>query len=151
PYDYRYWMELGGALEAAGDRTSSERALRRAVELAPAYAQPRWFFGNALLREGKVDEAFAQLVPAAIADRQMRPQVLNLAWQVFGGDVDAIAKVACPSADLRAQFAIYLVSQTRFDDALRMWSNLSSADRTAQHDLGTELMQSLLNAKQFHA
>ena len=151
PYDYRYWMELAGGLEATGDQTGSERALRRAIELAPAYAQPRWFFGNVLLRQGKVDEAFVQLATAAQADDQMRPQVLNLAWQVFGGDVDTIARVACPSANLRAQFALYLVSQQRFDDALRMWSSLNANDRAAQRDLGNALKQSLLEAKQFHA
>lgn len=151
PYDYRYWIELGGGLEAAGDTVAGERALRRAVELAPAYAQPRWFLGNVLLREGKLDEAFAQLVIAATADTQMRPQVLNLAWQVFGGDVDTIAKVACPSPDLRVQFALYLVSQDRFDDAIRMWGSLSANDRAMQRGPGSELMQSLINAKQFHA
>ncbi len=151
PYDYRYWMELGGGLEAAGDRAGSERALRRAVELAPAYAQPRWFLGNVLLREGKLDEAFSQLVIAAAADTQMRPQVLNLAWQVFGGDVDVIARTACPSPDLRVQFATYLTAQKRFDDAIRMWSSLSANDRAAQRDPGNELKQSLINAKQFHA
>src|SRR5882762_8117096 len=38
PNDYRYWMELGRALEASGDRESGEKALRRSVELAPAYS-----------------------------------------------------------------------------------------------------------------
>src|SRR5216684_5445482 len=61
PNDYRFWTELGRALEASGDRDSSEKALRRAVELAPAYSQPRWYFGNLLLREGKFSEAFQQL------------------------------------------------------------------------------------------
>src|SRR2546423_2598885 len=31
PYDYRYWMELGRALEGAGDREQGEKALRHAV------------------------------------------------------------------------------------------------------------------------
>ena len=53
PYDYRYWMTLGRALEAAGDPDSGEKALRRAVELAPAYSLPRWHYGNLLLRQEK--------------------------------------------------------------------------------------------------
>ena len=35
PNDYRYWMELGRALEASGDRDGGEKALRRAVDFAP--------------------------------------------------------------------------------------------------------------------
>ena len=42
PYDFRYWLELGRALEAAGDNQNAERALRRAVDLAPSYSQPCW-------------------------------------------------------------------------------------------------------------
>jgi len=58
PNDYRYWMELGRGLEASGNSAGGERALGHAVDLAPAYSQPRWYFGNLLLREGKLDEAF---------------------------------------------------------------------------------------------
>jgi len=74
PNDYRYWMELGRALEDAGDQENGEKALRCAVDLAPAYSHPRWSFGNLLLREGKSEEAFKQLGRAAEADSHTRPQ-----------------------------------------------------------------------------
>ena len=93
PYDYRYWMELGRALEASGDPDAGEKALLRAVELAPAYSHPRWHYGNLLLRQGKLDQAFAQLARAAEADEVMQPQIFALASQVFGGDVDKIARL----------------------------------------------------------
>ncbi len=35
PNDYRLWVELGRARSAAGDSDGAERALRRAIELAP--------------------------------------------------------------------------------------------------------------------
>jgi tetratricopeptide (TPR) repeat protein len=151
PNDYRYWTELGRALEASGDRDSGEKALRRAVELAPAYSHPHWYFGNLLLREGKFDEAFQQLGLAAESDDQMRSQVFDLAMQVFSGDVNEIARVACGSPAARLQFAIYLVSAKRVDDAMRLWGSLNPADRQAQKDLSQQLEQSLIQAKQFHA
>jgi tetratricopeptide (TPR) repeat protein len=151
PNDYRYWTELGRALEASGDRDSGEKALRRAVELAPAYSHPHWYFGNLLLREGKFDEAFQQLGLAAESDDQMRSQVFDLAMQVFSGDVNEIARVACGSPAARLQFAIYLVSVKRVDDAMRLWGSLNPGDRQAQKDLSQQLEQSLIQAKQFHA
>lgn len=151
PNDYRYWMELGRGLEASGDSARGELALGHAVDLAPAYSQPRWYFGNLLLREGKLDQAFQQFARAADADPQLRGQVFNLAWQVFGGNVDEIAKVACPSAPTRTQFAIYLAGLDRPDDALRIWATNSSADRLSQTDLGAELEKALFDAKHFHA
>ena len=120
PNDYRYWTELGRALESAGDRDGSEKALRRAVDLAPAYSHPRWYFGNLLFREGKLVEAFEQLGRAAESDDQMRPQVFHLAMRVFDGDIDQVAKVMRASTAVRLQFAIYLVTVQRFSDALRM-------------------------------
>jgi tetratricopeptide (TPR) repeat protein len=149
PNDYRYWMELGRALEASGDRENAEKALRRAVDLAPAYSHPRWQFGNLLLREGKLDEAFVHLARAAEADYQMRPQVYGLAMQVFGGDVNEIARVATGSPAGRLQFAIYLANNTKFDDAMRVWATISPADRRAQSELSVELKKALLDAKQF--
>ena len=151
PNDYRFWTELGRALEASGDRDSSEKALRRAVELAPAYSQPRWYFGNLLLREGKFDEAFQQLGHAAESDDQMRLQVFDLAMQIFSGDVNEIARVACESPAARLQFAIYLVNAKRVDDAMRLWGTISPADRQAQKDLSRQLERDLTQARQFHA
>ncbi|HMG74703.1 MAG TPA: carbohydrate binding domain-containing protein [Pyrinomonadaceae bacterium] len=151
PNDYRYWMELGRALEAAGDGASGEKALRRAIDLAPAYSHPRWSLGNLLLREGKTEEAFDQLGRAAESDSQMRPQVFDLAMRVWDGDIEQIAKVTRASPAGRLQFAIYLVGAHRFDEAMRMWAAVSPADRRAQAALTEDLKQSLVQAKQFRA
>ena len=151
PNDYRYWMELGRALEASGDRERGEKALRRSVELAPAYSHPRWHFGNLLLREGKLGEAFEQLGHAAEADNLMRSQVFDLGMRVFDGDINEIAKVACVSPAARLQFAIYLSTIEKFDDAMRMWATISPADRRAQKELSQEFKNSLISAKQFRA
>lgn len=151
PNDYRYWSELGRALEATGDGAGSEKALRRAVDLAPAYSHPRWYYGNLLLREGKLDQAFDELGRAAEADDLMRPQVFSLAMQVFDGDIDQISKVTHASSAVRLEFASYLVGLQRFSDALRMWSTVSPADRQSNSAQSKELEQSLVQAKQFRA
>lgn len=148
PNDYRYWMELGRGLEAAGDSAGGERALGRAVELAPAYSLPRWYFGNLLLREGKVDEAFRQLARAGETDPQIRQQVFNLAGQVFGNDVEAIAQAACPSAAMRVRLAIYLAGRQKFAEAVRVWSG--TQNRNNERELAEELKKQLIDAKQFH-
>lgn len=150
PYDYRYWMELGRALEAAGDREGSEKALRRAVELAPSYSHPLWHYGNVLLRQGKTDEAFRQLSHAADVDDGMRGPVFGLATQVFGDDIDAIVRVL-PSPAVRMQFAINLINAGKFDDASQVLRMISPADRKAQHDLTEEVIKALLGKKQFRA
>ena len=67
PNDFRYWEELGRALEMTGDRAGAEKALRRAVFLAPNYYHPHWRLGNLLLRSNRYEEAFQHLFRAAEA------------------------------------------------------------------------------------
>lgn len=150
PYDYRFWMELGRALEAEGNAESGEKALLRAVELAPSYSYPRWYYGNLLLRQGKTDEAFVQLARAAEADDNMAGPVFGLASQVFGGDVEKIVQVL-PAPAVRLQLAISLINNGKFDEASRVLRKISAADRKAQEPLTTQILKSLLDRKQFHA
>jgi len=149
PYDYRYWMELGRALEASGDGSSGGKALKRAVDLAPAYSYPRWYYGNLLLREGKLDEAFVQLALAAQAEAKFRRQVFNLAWQVFEGDVDRIAAVACPTPAVRMEFATYLIGQGKTAEAMRVWRSIDPAARKTEPELDEGFKQALMTTKHF--
>src|SRR5215831_18001144 len=150
PYDFRYWMELGRALEAAGDIENGEKALLRAVELAPAYSHPRWQYGNLLLRQGRVDEAFAELSRAAEADPQMESPVFALAAQMFDGNVDQIAH-ALPSASLRLHFALSLVGSGKSDEALQVINTVSAADRKAEIESTNDLIKAFMQGHHYRA
>jgi hypothetical protein len=151
PNDYRFWVSLGRAREQAGDSAGGEQALRRAVALAPSYADPRWHLGNLLLRAGRGDEAFKELTRAAEADPKLRPQIFNAAWVVFGEDVDAINRAAGGSAEARAQLAVYVAGRERFDDALRLWASLTPAEKKEQHASGESIVNALLSAKHYRS
>jgi Tetratricopeptide repeat len=151
PNDYRFWVSLGRARERAGDVAGGEKALRRAVELAPSYADPRWHLGNLLLRSGRGDEAFTELRRAAEADRRLRPQIFNAAWFVYGENVDAIKDAVGGSAAARAELAVYVAGRGRLDDALRLWSSLNPAEKKEQHANGESVMSALLTAKRHRA
>jgi tetratricopeptide (TPR) repeat protein len=151
PNDYRLWVDLGRAREHAGNVAGGEKALRRAVELAPFYSEPRWLLGNLLLRAGRADEAFAELHRAAEQDPRLRPQVFNMAWYVYGQDVREISRAAGNSPAARADLAIYLLGHNRLDDALGQWDGLSAAEKLEQRTAGITLMKALLEAKRFHA
>jgi hypothetical protein len=151
PNDYRFWMDLGRAREQAGDAAGGEKALRRAVELAPAYAYPRWYLGNLLLRAGRGDESFQELRRAADADPKLRPQIFNVAWHVFGEDVQAVRNAVGNSPAARGEFAAYLGGRQRFDDALSLWASLSAAEKREQRANGEALMNALVAARRYRA
>lgn len=150
PYDYRFWMSLGRAYEQAGDPAKAEAALRRAVELAPAYSYPHWYLGNLLLRNARYDEAFAALRIASQADSELQPQQFNLIWQIYNGDPEALQKAVGESPVARAQFAVYLITQKQFEGGLQMWDALSSEEKKANRDTGEAMITSLRNDAKYH-
>ncbi|MBA3442675.1 MAG: hypothetical protein H0T92_22705 [Pyrinomonadaceae bacterium] len=151
PHDFRLWMDMGRAREQAGDAAGGERALRRAAELAPFYADPRWFLGNLLLREGRLDESFQELRRAGDADPSLRPQIFNLASRMYNGNVSEIMARAGDSAQARAQLIQHLINLQRVDDALRLWASLNPDERGKQREAGEALMSTLFAAKRFRS
>lgn len=150
PNDYRFWMTLGTAQEQAGNPAQAEVALRRAVALAPAYAYPRWYLGNLLLRNGRYDEAFAELRLASQADIELLPQLFNLVWEIYSSDPEALKNAVGQSAAARANFALYLVGRQRVDDGLRLWNGLSPEEKRINKDVGEKMIASLTSGLRFH-
>jgi len=150
PSDYRYWTSLGIAYEQAGESAKAEHALKRAVELAPSYAYPRWYLGNLLVRNGSYDEAFAELRLASKAEPEFQPQLFNLVWQVYGDDMQAVKKAIGESSAVRAQFAVYLMGSRVIDKALQFWDEMSIADRKANLASGESIITSLKNEHRYH-
>ena len=150
PNDYRFWMALGTASEQAGDPAKAERALKQAVALAPAYAYPHWYLGNLFLRDGRYDEAFAELRTASEADVEFQPQQFNLIWEVLGSDLAALKKAVGESADTRAKFALYLLGRQKYDDGMRMWDTLSADEKRANRETGEQMVNVLVTAMHYH-
>ena len=86
PYDFRWWIELGRAYEQAERPERAEPAFLRSLELAPSYTFPHWQYGNFLLRQGRSDEAFAELTQATEKSVLFREQVFSLAWDYCDKD-----------------------------------------------------------------
>lgn len=150
PNDYRFWMSLGTAHEQSGDPVKAEQAFRRAVALAPAYAYPRWYLGNLLLRNGRYEEAFAELRTASEADPEFRPQQFSLIWEIYNNDPEALRNAVGQSSGARASFALYLLNQKRFDDGLGLWSGLSAEEKKANRVTGESIITTLKNELRFH-
>ena len=108
PRDYYLWMLLGVTEDQNGDQQMAAAALKQSVSLAPAYARARWQLGNLLLRMDQPDEAFNQLRKAAFSDPELLPNVIDLAWGIYGADVNRVLAVVPPQTDAaRLELAIF--------------------------------------------
>ena len=150
PTNYLYWMSLGTAYEQAGEAEKAERALRRAVTLAPNYAYPHWYLGNLLIRNARYDEAFAELHIASRAEPEMLPQLFNLIWQVNGDDAAAVRKAVGNDSALRGQFAVFLLGIQQIDKGLAFWNEMSAEEKRANQANGQAMILTLKKESRFH-
>ncbi len=150
PNDYRFWMDLGVALEHAGQVERGEKALRHSVELAPSYAYPRWYLGNLLLRSGRYAEAFTELRRASESDVSFQPQLFNAAWAVFSDDTESLKQAVGSTATARAGFAQYLIGFQRFDDGIRLWKSLSEPEMRSNREAGEAIVKALIAVQRYH-
>lgn len=152
PYDYRLWLELGKARERSGDSEAAERAMRKALELAPHYSRVQWALGNNLLRQGRSDEAFVEIRRAAEGDKTFAGPAVSSAWQIFDGDVPRVTGYVGDSANLKAAFSTVLARESRFDEAVAVWTSIPADARVADFRAeGDDLYSKLIVAKRFRA
>ena len=91
PYAHAVNFNLGATLNTLGDTAGAEAAYRRAIAIAPTFAQPRLNLGLLLERGGQLDAAMAEwqwIVSNCPRDEATRPLVqlaLNHLGRVFEG------------------------------------------------------------------
>lgn len=131
PNDYRYWLALGRGREQAGNLEGSEKAFRRAVELAPSYSFPHWYLGNLLFRANRRDEAFIELRKAGESNPDFLPKICETAWYGYNNDIAMMEKVLGSDTQTRAALAVFLAGRGKEVDALRLWASLSKVEKGA--------------------
>ena len=124
PDDCIYWLSLARVRELNGDAAGAIVAARRAIPLAPYYAQPHWQLGNILIRAGQTDEAFRELRIATLSDPRLLPGVTDLAWRVSGGDARFVEQTVQPKTPAEFQsLGQYLRQQGALDAALYIYNS----------------------------
>ncbi|MEP6848201.1 MAG: tetratricopeptide repeat protein [Acidobacteriota bacterium] len=149
PFDFRWWIEYGRALERAGQPDEAEEAFRQAITLAPNYAYPHWQLGNFYLREGRGDEAFAELSLTTESNQIYRRQVFALAWDYFGHQSSMVERIAADKPDVRSDLASFFALRSQPADALRIWNSLSDQEKTLYPQTANFIAQALFQVNAF--
>jgi tetratricopeptide (TPR) repeat protein len=149
PHDYRWRAEFGRALEQEDQPARAEAEFRRAVELAPSFAFPRWRLANFYLRQDRVDEALAELRKAAENNQTYREQAFSLVWDLFDKDPAMVESLAGSDGESRARLSYFFASRGRPSDALRIWNTLSEADQKDQVHLAKGMAMGLYLQRHF--
>jgi predicted O-linked N-acetylglucosamine transferase (SPINDLY family) len=119
PYAHAVNFNLGATLNTLGDTAGAEAAYRRAIAIAPAFAQPRLNLGLLMERGGQVDAAMAEwqwIVANCPRDEATKPLV-QLAMNHLGRVLEA--KKQFPEAE--AYLTQSLLLDANQPDVLHHW------------------------------
>jgi tetratricopeptide (TPR) repeat protein len=120
-----YWMDLAGAFETAGNVSQAEQAFRKARQLYPISAEAAWRFGNSLLRQGHVAEAFQQIHGALVSNSKLTALAVSLCWRSTH-DIDQILKTVLPDEREQNWGAIQFFVQAREPmPAMAVWKRIA--------------------------
>lgn len=149
PFDYRWRIELGRAYEQEEKTDLAEVEFRRAVELAPTYAFPRWHLGNFYLRQDRIDAAFTELRAAAENNQTYREQAFSVAWDYFDNDPKKVEQLAADTPDSRASLALFFAARGRASESLKIWNLLSEDEKGANPQIAKSIAQGLYTQRIF--
>jgi len=150
PHHYYEWLDLGVTLDRLGDQTAAVSALQESVRLAPSFAQPRWQLGNLFFRQGRYQEAFAELRLGAKSNPSLSSGVLDLAWAAADGDVGTVEALVQPQSGAdHLRLANFLAKQRKGLDAVRHAREAGEPREESERLLLRQTIAFLLTAEEF--
>ena len=124
------WLDLGTVYESQGDLPSARDAYLQARKVYPASAAVAWRYGNFLLRQGDVTQAFAEIRRAAYADPKRSAEAFSRCWRV-DPDINLILdNVLPPSPQGYLDVIRELGANDQLAAALTVWHRLVSIHPT---------------------
>lgn len=149
PFDIERRIDLGRALEQKGDIAGAEAQFRRAVELAPHYAAPRWHLANFLFRRQRDEEALRELQLAAAGSRRYREQAFSLVWDLYQKDAARIDLIAGDDPEALAHASYFLAARGSAEASLRSWDRLSPEQKNKNEKLARGIADGLYGQKKY--
>jgi len=119
-----YKLDLASALEMVGDNAEADKYYRGAQTDFPISAEVSWKYGNFLLRQQRLPEAYAEIHHAVIEEPKLMPLAISRAWH-SDPDVQVLLDQVLPdtiSADWEA--LKYLAGAQQPSAALTVWQKL---------------------------
>jgi tetratricopeptide (TPR) repeat protein len=123
-----YKLDLAGALEIAGNTSEADANLRAARAAYPISPEVAWKYGNFLLRQNRLPEAFAEIHRAAAADPNLLPLAVSRAWR-SDPDIHVLLDQVLPeTAGAYQQALAFLADAKESAAALEVWNRLIAKD-----------------------
>jgi len=128
------WLDLGTAYELDGNITAARDAFERAKKSYPTSAEVAWRYGNFLLRQGELPEAFAELKITLQSDPRRAGAVFSRVYRA-DPDINAIMNNLLPSVpEAYADAIAEAVDSRQLAVAQTMWMKMMTLHPTLRVD-----------------
>lgn len=119
-----YQLDLASALEMSGDTAGADRYYREAQHNYPISAEVSWKYGNFLLRQQRLPEAYAEIRSGATVDPKLIPLAVSRAWH-SNPDVHVLLDEVLPNtAEGDWEALSYLTDSQEAGAAVTVWNHL---------------------------
>ena len=119
-----YWTDLANAYETAGDPANAREAFLMAKSVHPVSAQVAWRYGNFLLRQEQLAEAFAEIRRAVTTDPKLAALAISRCWR-SSRDTERVLGQAMPATIHAYQASLdFFVADHEPDAALLVWKRM---------------------------
>jgi tetratricopeptide (TPR) repeat protein len=125
PHSANTWLDLGTAFEFEGHITEARKSFLEAKRVYPLSAEVSWRYGNFLLRQGELENAFAEIRLAVAADPKHGGEAFSRCWHA-DPDLDLILDHVLPARPEVYLAVIFdLATENQTEPALKVWSRLA--------------------------
>jgi hypothetical protein len=120
------WLDLGTVYESEGNAPSARAAYIQASKVYPASAAVAWRYGNFLLRQGDIKEAFAEIRRSVYAEPTRSAEAFSRCWRVDPDVQDVLASVFPPARGPYLDVIRELAAADQVAATLTVWQSLVS-------------------------
>lgn len=124
PRSARYWVDLAGAREAAGNFAQAGDAYAHAEADYPDSAEVAFDYGNFLLRQGNYPDAWRKLRRAVRTDPSLLPLVISRTWRATEDAEILLDNVLPRNVPAYSQALSFFASIHQGDPALAVWRRM---------------------------
>ncbi|HET7213312.1 MAG TPA: tetratricopeptide repeat protein [Terriglobia bacterium] len=146
PRKAQYWSDLAEVCDAAGDAACSNRAIERALKMAPTTPRFEWNAANHDLHEGRVDEALAHFRRLLAFDAAYAQPVFQVCLRVTASPQTVFQQVlpAGGAPQLQLAFLDFVSAEGDIDFANRVWRQILAESAPCSFADARPYVQSLL-------
>lgn len=124
PHSADNWVALASAYEEADDRAEARQAFEAAKAAYPTSSQVAWRYGNFLLRQNRLPEAFREIRSSIAADPKLAGPAISRCLRASGDMQGTLDQILPAQVVVYLEALSFLVAEQEMDAAVAIWERL---------------------------